>query len=257
VLARLDDTEARLAVQRAELTLEVTTHEQERASRMQSEGYLSSKEWDDIQLRLRNAKLELDQARYNLSQTRITAPFAGRVTERAINLGETVSPGATCFRLIDFNPVLVRLYFPERELERVRVGQAAALTLDAQPGRTFSAKVALVNPVVDHSNGTFKVTLEAPNPGGLLRPGSFARVRLKTGSFADALLLPRRGVLTEDGEQFVFVARGDTVARARVSVGAVEGDQAQILAGLVAGDRVVTVGQGGLRPGARIRVTSF
>lgn len=257
VLARLDDTEARLAVERAGLALEGVKREQERASKMQSEGYLSSKEWDDVQLRLRNAKLELEQATYNLSQTRITAPFSGRVTERTINLGETVSPGQSCFRLIDFNPVLVRLYFPERELDRVRIGQPAALTLDAQPGHTFSARVALVNPVVDHSNGTFKVTLEAPNPGGLLRPGSFARVRLKTGSFADALLLPRRGVLTEDGEQFVFVARGDTVARTRVAVGAVEGDQAQILAGLIAGDRVVTIGQGGLKPGARIKVTTF
>ena len=257
VLAQLDDTEARLAAERAELALEVARREQERASKMQSEGYLSSKEGDDIQLRLRNAKLELDQARFNLSQTRITAPFSGRVTERAINLGETVSPGQSCFRLIDFNPVLVRLYFPERELDRVRIGQPAALMLDAQPGHAFSARVALVNPVVDHSNGTFKVTLEAPNPGGLLRPGSFARVRLKTGSFTDALLLLRRGVLTEDGEQFVFVARGDTVARARVTVGAVEGDQAQILAGLAAGDRVVTIGQGGLKPGARIKVTTF
>jgi membrane fusion protein (multidrug efflux system) len=257
VLAQLDDTEARLAAERAELALDVATREQERATRMQSEGYLSAKEWDDIELRVRDAKLELDQARYSLSQTRITAPFSGRVTERTVNLGETVSPGQSCFRLLDFDPVLVRLYFPERELDRVRIGQSAALTLDAQPGRTFSARVALVNPIVDHSNGTFKVTLEAPNPGGLLRPGSFARVRLKTGSFADALLLPRRGVLTEDGEQFVFVARGDTVARTRVAVGAVEGDQAQILAGLAAGDRVVTVGQGGLKPGARIKVTTF
>lgn len=257
VLAQLDDTEARLTAERAELALEAAKREEERASKMQSEGYLTPKEWDDIQLRLRNAKLELEQAHYDLSQTRITAPFSGRVTERVINLGETVSAGQSCFRVLDFNPVLARLYFPERELDRVHIGQMAALTLDAQPGRTFAARVALVNPVVDRSNGTFKVTLEAANPGGLLRPGSFARVRLKTGSFADALLLPRRGLLTEDGEQFVFVARGDTVARARVTVGAVEGDQAQILAGLVAGDRVVTIGQGGLKPGARIKVTTF
>lgn len=257
VLARLDNTEARLAVDHAELALEVAKREEERASKMQSEGYLSSKEWDDIQLRSRNAKIELDQARYNLSQTSLRAPFAGRVVERAINLGETVSPGQSCFRLLEFNPVLARLYFPERELERVRVGQEAELVLDAQPGRAFPARVALVNPVVDRSNGTFKVTLEAPNPKGQLRPGSFARVRLRTGSFADALLMPRRGVLTEDGERFVFVARGDTVARAGVTIGAIEGDQAQILAGLIAGDRVVTIGQGGLKSGARIKVTSF
>jgi len=257
VLARLDDTEARLAAEHAELALEAAKREEERAAKMQTEGYLSSKEWDDIQLRSRTAKIELEQARYGLSQTTIKAPFAGRVVERSINLGETVAPGQSCFRLLEFNPVRARLYFPERELERVHVGQDAELVLDAQPGRIYPARVALVNPVVDHSNGTFKVTLEAPNPAGSLRPGSFARVRLRTGSFADALLVPRRGVLTEDGERYVFVARGDTVVRAVVSLGAVEGDDAQILAGLAAGDRVVTIGQGGLKSGARIKVTSF
>jgi len=256
-LAQLDDTEARLAVERAEVALEMARHEEERARKMQSEGYLSSKEWDDIQLRVRNAKVELEQAKYNLSQTRVTAPFAGRVSERMINLGETLTPGKECFRLLDFNPVLVRLYFPERELDRVQVDQAAELALEGSPGRTFAARVSLVNPVIDRSNGTFKVTLEAPNPGGALRPGCFARVRLRTGTFAAALLVPRRGVLTEDGENYVFVARGDTVVRAGIRLGAIEGDQAQILSGLAAGDRVVTIGQGGLKPGARIKVTTF
>jgi len=257
VLARLDDTETRLAVDRAELALEVVTREEERAKKMEGEGYLSPKEMDDIALRLRNAKVELEQARYNLTQTRITAPFAGRVTERLVNLGETVTAGKECFRLLDFNPVLARLYFPERELERVRVGQPAELTLDTQPGHTFAARVSLVNPVVDRANGTFKVTLEAENPGGVLRPGSFARVRLRTGSFSDALLVPRRGILSEDGESYVYVARGDSVVRAGVTLGATDGDIAQVIAGLVAGDRVVTVGQGGLKPGARIKVSTF
>jgi membrane fusion protein (multidrug efflux system) len=257
VLAKLDDTDARLAVERAEVALEVARHEEERARKMQGEGYLSAKDWDDVELRLRTAKVDLDQKRFELSQTRITAPFAGRVVERSVNRGETVAAGQACFRLLEYDPVLARLYFPERELDRIHPGQQAALELDAQPGRSFAARVTLVNPIVDRANGTFKVTLEAPNPGALLRPGSFARVRLKTGSFADALLMPKRGLISEDGEQFVFIARGDTVARAPVTVGAIEGEQAQILAGLAPGDRVVTIGQGGLKPGARIKVTAF
>ena len=96
--------------------------------------------------------------------------------------------------------------------------------------------------------------LELPNPGGNLRPGAFARVRLRTGSFASVLLLPRRGVLTEDGEDYVFVASGDSVVRVPVKLGAIENDTAQITNGLTRGDRVVTVGQGGLKQGSKIRV---
>jgi RND family efflux transporter MFP subunit len=128
--------------------------------------------------------------------------------------------------------------------------------VDGAPGR-HAARVALVNPAVDGSNGTFKVTLELPNADGALRPGAFAQVRLRTGDVLDALLMPRRGVMTQDGESYVFVARGDSAVRVPVTVGAEEGERAQILSGLSAGDSVVTVGQGGLKQGSKIRIVSF
>ena len=257
VLARLDDRDAELAVQRTELAADVAQREVERGKQLHEQGYLSLKELDDLEVRRRNAWVELEQARLDRSRTRITAPFSGRVVNRMVNLGETVVAGKECFRVEDFNPLLARLYFPERELPRVKVGQAAVVSLDAFPGREFAARVTLVNPVVDRANGTFKATLEVSDPSGVLRPGAFARVRLETGRFADALLLPRRGVLTEDGEDYVFVARGDSVVRVPVKVGAAEGETAQILAGLAAGDRVVTVGQGGLKPGAKIKAVTL
>ncbi len=257
VLARLDDTEARLAVQRAEVAAEMAQREAERGKQLNQQGFLSAKELDDLKLKLRNAQLELDQARYDLSQTVLRAPFSGRVLERMVNLGESVEQGKECFRLADSDPVRLRLYFPERELPRVHLHQEALLTLDTHPGRQFTGRVALVNPAVDRSTGTFKVTIELPNRDGALRLGAFARVRLKTATSADALLLPRKGVLNEDGEDYVFIARGDSVQRVAVAIGAVEGDTAEILRGLREGDNVVTVGQGGLKPGAKIKPVSL
>jgi membrane fusion protein (multidrug efflux system) len=257
VLARLDDTEARLAVERAEVTLQMSRKEAERGRQMREQGYLSEKEMDDLELKRRSAEVELGQARYDLAETRIVAPFSGRITQRMIQLGETLTPGRECFRLEDFSPILARVYFPEREAARVRPGQPAWVELNSRPGEPIEARVSLVNPVVDRSNGTFKVTLELPNPRGELRPGAFARVRLKTGEFVGAILVPRRAVLLEDGESYVFVARGDSVVRTRIQVGASEGERSQVLAGLAAGDRIVTVGQGGLKTGSRIKVVSF
>ncbi len=253
VLARLDDTNARLASERADLAAQAAKRDAERGRQLGQQGYLSTKDTDDLDLKLRSANVELEQRKHDLADMRLVAPFSGRVTDRMINLGETVMPGRECFRVVDVEPMLARVYFPERELTRVRVGQAADLEVDAHPGKEFPARVSLVNPVVDRSNGTFKVTLEVRYREGLLRPGSFAKVRIRTGEFADALLLPRRASLNEDGEDFVFVARGDTVKRVTVKLGAVSGDAAQVLGGLSAGDSVVTVGQGGLKQGSRIK----
>jgi RND family efflux transporter MFP subunit len=252
-LARLDDREARLAVEKAEVAAEVAKREMDRAQELASRGFLSEKEQDDLALKLRTAQVELEQARHDLSLTRIAAPFSGRVVTRSIQLGEMVTEGKACFELADFHRLRARVYFPERDLARVRVGQEAELTFDAVPGRPHVARVALVNPVVDRSNGTFKVTLELPNAGGALRPGAFARVRLRTGRFDGALLVPRRGILSEDGETYCYVARGDSAVRVPVRLGATDDDTAQIVAGLAAGDRIVTVGQGGLRSGAKIK----
>jgi multidrug efflux pump subunit AcrA (membrane-fusion protein) len=97
------------------------------------------------------------------------------------------------------------------------------------------------------------VTLEIPNRAGLLRPGAFARVQLKTGDFQKAMLVPRRALLSEDGEDYVFAARADSVVRLSVRVGAIDGDTVQVLQGLNAGDKIVTVGHGGLKPGSKIK----
>jgi len=253
VLAQIDDREAQLAVQRNELEAEVAKREVQRGKQLSDQGYLTPKQLDDLEVALRNATVALEQARLDLAHTKIVAPFAGRVVQRLVNLGETVTVGRECFQIMDFDPILARLYFPERELPRVAIGQDAVISLDAQPGSEFHARVSLVNPVVDRDNGTFKVTLEIDNPKGLLRPGAFARIEVKTGHFDDALLVPRRGLLTEDGEDFMFVARGDSAVRIPVKVGAIEGEIAQILDGLDMGDSVVTVGQGGLKSGSKIK----
>ena len=256
-LAHLDDTGARLALERADLAAQGARRDAERGRQLGQQGFLSTKDLDDLDLKRRSADVELEQRQHDLAEMRIVAPFAGRVTDRMIHLGETVTLGRDCFRLVDVNPLLARVYFPEREMPRVRVGQTASLEVDAHPGREFPARIALVNPVVDRSNGTFKVTLEVRDPGELLRPGSFARVRIRTGVFDDVLLLPRRAALNEDGEDFVFIARADTVSRVPVRLGAISGDTAQILAGLAKGDSIVTVGQGGLKQGSKIKPVRF
>jgi len=256
-LAQIDDTEAQLALNRAKLAHEIAEREIERGRQLKERNLISDKELDDRELAKRTAWQQLEQAKYDLTQTRVVAPFSGRVVRRLVNLGETVTPGKDCFEVSDFDPLLARIYFPERELARIKVGQSALLELSTAPGKEFPATVSLVNPAVDRTNGTFKVTLEVRDPSGTLRPGSFARVRLRTGTFDDALVISRRALVSEDGDDFVFVAQGDSVSRVRVGLGAVSGDTAQILTGLAEGDSVVTVGQGGLKQGSKIKPVTF
>jgi len=256
-LAKLDDAEARIALGRAQATYDQAKRDAERGTKLEQRGLNSAQAMDDLKLKLETSKQNLAQAQYDIAQTRIVAPFGGKVVTRMIQLGETVTPGKECFRVDDFTPLLARVYFPERDQAQVHIGQVATLEVTALPGVSFPARVTLVNPAVDRDNGTFKVTLELQDPQGRLRPGSFARVRLTSGSFAGAIVLPKKAVVTEDGDAFVFVAAGDSVNRVQVRMGAISGDTAQILGGIAPGQKVVSVGQGGLKQGSRIKAVVF
>lgn len=257
VLARLDDTEAKIALAREQAAYDEAKRDAERGRALKERGLSSTSAMDDLEFKLETERQGLAQAQYDLAQTRIVAPFGGKVVTRMVQLGETVTPGKECFLVSDFDPLLARVYFPEHDLPRVRVGQTASIESTAQPGHAFAARVTLVNPVVDRTNGTFKVTLEVLDRTGTLRPGSFAHVRLMSDSFADAIVIPRKSLVLEDGDAFVFVAQGDSVNRVSIKVGAVSGDTAQVLAGLAPGQKVVSVGQGGLKQGSRIKAVSF
>ena len=256
-LARLDDAEARIALGRAQAMFDQAKRDAERGTALESRGLNSVQAMDDLKLKLETAKQNLAQAQYDLSQTRIVAPFSGKVVTRMIQLGETVTPGKECFRVDDFIPLLARVYFPERDQAQVHVGQLATLEASAAPGVRYPARVTLVNPAVDRDNGTFKVTLEVNDPKGALRPGSFARVRLTSGSYEDAVVVPKKAIVSEDGDSFLFVAAGDSVNRVQVRTGAISGDTAQILAGIAPGQKIVSVGQGGLKQGSRIKAVAF
>jgi membrane fusion protein (multidrug efflux system) len=110
----------------------------------------------------------------------------------------------------------------------------------------------MVSPIVDTRSGTVKVTVEI-NDKTDLRIGAFVRVQITTDVHQGALVVPKVALLEEGGETFVYRAEADSVLKVRVQTGYSDAVMAEVLVGLNQGDRVVTVGHGGLQHGTRIR----
>jgi multidrug resistance efflux pump len=174
---------------------------------MHDKGYLSEKEIDDLELKMRTASVELEQARLELSERTITAPFAGRVVGAAGPARRDRHRRQGAVPLSDFRSAARPRFFPERELARVRVGQPATLTLDAQPGRGARGRVSLVNPEVDRSNRHVQGHARGRESGGraatrrVRRTSSSAPESSRTRCSCRAV-----GCCPEDGEDYVFVA---------------------------------------------------
>lgn len=227
-----------------------------RARDMHSKELLSQDDFEKISMEKGVADQELAEAEYRLSKATIRAPFSGTVTERMINAGQHVRPSDVLFTLTDFDPLVARIFLPERDVLSLRNGREVRLTLRAADEIAFRGRIRQISPVVDTSTGTVKVTVEAVNPPAAVRPGAFVTVEIVRETKAAALRIPRESVIRELREAHVFITDGKVARRREVTLGIEEGNFVEALSGLQAGQRVIVAGQGALKDGSPVKVAT-
>jgi RND family efflux transporter MFP subunit len=254
VLATLVRDDAEIALRKAELKEANAGMAHERARRIVGESLMSRDEFEKIALDKDVAGQELQEARWKLSKTTIRAPFAGLVTERSIRRGQHLRPGDHLFTVADFDPLVAYIYLPEREVLGLREGREARVTLKADEGVRFSARVRQISPVVDTGTGTVKVTVEARRVPPEVRPGAFVTIDVVRETREEVVLLPREAVVRELQEAYVFVAKGETAEKRPVSLGIEEAGRVEALSGVAAGEQIIVSGQGSLKDGSPVKV---
>jgi len=168
------------------------------------------------------------------------APMSGVVTKKDVVQGHKLEAGAMPYEVTDLSQLWVLADAYESDLARVKVGMSATLALQAFPNRTFTGKVAFIDPLLDPNTRTAKVRLSFANPSGDLRPEMFGDVVLQ-GAERQALRIPQDAVIDSGTRKVVFVSLGDGKFQPRdVSLGASAGDQVEVTAGLREGEQVVT-----------------
>jgi membrane fusion protein (multidrug efflux system) len=253
-LVQIDPTDATLAVEKAQIALQNAGIGLTRGEGLSEANLISAQELDKLRFERDLAAHELADARHRLRKTTVAAPFGGRITVRKVQTGQQVKPGEELLTLADFDPLVARIFLPEREVLDLAVGQSVRLALRAREETRFAGRIRQISPVVDAASGTVKVTVEAVRPPATVRPGAFVTVEVLRETRTGAVLVPRPAVIRELQETYVFVAEGKVARKRIVSVGLEEGDRLEIRSGLKAGERVITAGQGGLKDQAPIAV---
>lgn len=254
VLLRLQDDEQRNALAKVTAELDRARREYERQQRLFANQLISEQAFNDATHEIEQLELQQADARRELSYTTVVAPISGTIVRRLISRGDQVTPNQHLFDLVDFDSIVARVYVPEKELPRLVDGLTARVTAPAV-GRTWSGRVERLSPVVDPKSGTVKVTVAIPRQEAL-RPGMYVDVQLVTEVREDALLVPKRALVYDRDQVFVYRMGDDrTVERVYVEA-ALEDERFVLPAGdqLSAGDKVVTAGQAGLKPGATVRL---
>ena len=225
-----------------------------RAKNLNTRELMSQGDYEKIVMEKEVAEAELAEAEWRLSKTTIRAPFAGRVTERMVNAGQHLRPGDTLFNLTDYDPLIARIFLPERDVIALKTGREVRLTLRAANEISFKGRIRQISPVVDTATGTVKVTVEAVQPPEAVRPGAFVTVDIVRETKANAIRVPREAVIRELREAHVFVVEGAVAKRRDLTLGFEEGGFIEALSGLKAGEKVIIAGQGALRDGSPVKV---
>lgn len=254
ILLHIEDDEYRHRATMARVDLEKQRARFARAKKIFEQGLSSAEDFDAIRTDTASAEAALELAELELSYTDVRAPFAGHVVSRLVDQGQTVSNGTPLFTLADMHRLLARVYIPAKEFRSIRADQPVELIVSST-GDRLTGRIDLVNPLVDPSSGTIKVTVEVADYPPSTRPGDFVELSIVTDHHSDSLLVPRVAVVDERGRQTVFVVGDDKVARQReVEVGFEDDERAEVLSGLEVGDLVVVQGQRALRDGQPVSV---
>jgi RND family efflux transporter MFP subunit len=187
--------------------------------------------------------------------TRVVAPAAGIVSKRLVESGEHVAKGVPLFTIVRNYTLELAAAVPSRQATTLRVGQVVHFVAD---GRRFDGRVARVSPTIDPATRAVTVYVQVPNPGGMLKGGTFATGRVVSRTLTNVLAVPTTALRQspEDGRPFVYRIDGKTINVAPVQLGAVDERQgvAQVTQGLQAGERVIVGNVGTLGRGMQVTI---
>jgi membrane fusion protein (multidrug efflux system) len=239
---------------------------------------VSRKEYDDAvstaeiaAAEAQGARARVAEARLNLEYTRVESPIAG-ISSRALRSEGTLvsGPDVLLTTVTQIDPIYAIFGIPEAEQLRIR-RDVEAKRLRLPPDGRFDVTVTLADGSrygnqgkldftdvrVNAATGTIEARADLPNPGGMLRPGQFVRVRLNGATRPEAIAVPQRAVLEGPKGKFVYVVSAEGKAEPRpVQVGEWVGDEWVIDSGLAAGDKVIVDGVLKIGPGAPVRVAA-
>ena len=252
-LVRLDAERARLDVLQAEAQMRKLENNYRRAQQLVKQQMISANDVDELRFNLDNARAQYSAARLQLSYTTVVAPISGVIASRDIKPGNFVQINTPIFRIVDTSRLEATINAPEREIEKLKPGQAVQLQVDALPGKAFTGRIDRVAPVVDAGSGTFRVVC-AFDSDEVLQPGMFGRLRVDYDRRADALAIPRNALLEDGGEPAVYAVRDGKAIRTTLGLGYVDGGWVEVRKGLSAGDAVVVAGKAALREGSAVQV---
>lgn len=281
--AKADRDTAQASILDFQVQLKYAEIELHRAQELQTSGVQTQEQLDAARTAADSLKAKIDlakqqvigavariaEAQQAVDNCIIRAPFTGIIVSKDAQVGEMVSPisaGGGFTRtgiatIVDMNSNEIEVDVNEAYIARVLPDQPVTAILDAYPDWQIPSKVRTVIPTADRQKATVKVRISFLKLDPRILPDMGVKVAFlgdepeqKSGAASSTVIIPQSAVRDQNGSKTVFLVKEDHVERRAVSLGAVQGTDQQVLAGLVAGDSVVVKGPADLHDGQAVEI---
>ena len=259
--ARLDEKIADLDAGRAQLTLAQKNRANNLALLQQK--FISQNAYDSVQssyqvseAKLKALEAQVALAKKALTDTVITAPQAGIVSQRHAQPWEKLPVDGKILTLVDLAEMEVEAAVPAGDIPSIRVGQEVNFRVEGFGEREFRGRVERINPATQSGSRSILVYAVLPNRDGALKGGMFAKGSITLNRIEFAQVLPISAVREEDGKAYVLRVVSDRLEARTVTLGLRDDDAGvvQIVDGLDAQARVVRTNPGAFKPGAMVKI---
>ncbi len=248
ILIRLDDLVQAADLEAARTQLELERTNLARQQELQSRGVAANVSLDQARAGFDAAEAQIARAEAIMEQRKLTAPFAGTIGLPRVDIGQYVSPGTIITTLQDLDTMRVDFSLPEQKLPDIFIGQTLHVSIE-EANSAFDGQITGIDPRVDPSSRMVAVRGTVDNPGGLLTPGQFVRLRIDLPEEDGIVALPQTAVISSLYGDFVYVvhpredAEGMEVRQTFVTIGRRSGGLVEITDGVAEGDLIVSAGQ--------------
>ena len=249
LLAKIDSKEILAKLDQATAENEQAKKDFARYEILQKQNAITQRDYDSVKTKVLTSQAEVDQARANLDNAQIRAPFNGVIARKLANAGDLAMPGKAVLEME--SPELFRFEasVPESLINNLKLGASYEVKISSLD-KVYRCTLSELSPVADEASRSFLVKLDLPQGDGI-RTGQFGHLAVPLSSQAQ-IWIPKDAMLVRGQMEIVYVVKGEAAKMRLVRSGKTTDGEYQILSGLEAGEVIVRGGLEGIKDGEKV-----
>ena len=244
-----------IALESKKLSLEITEQEQVKQKELYDKGGVTLSELRNTDVRVTNARYDLDNANINLEKMKVIAPFDGViVTLPHYTVDSRVNQGSLMVGIMDYANLYMDINLPESAIEYVQNNQAVQITHYTLPDDTIDAIISELSPAISVETRTFKGKVLINNKEMKIRPGMFVKADIIVDRAEEAIIIPKDVIVSNRNRKYVFVIERNTAIMRIIKTGIENEENIQVIEGLKENENLVIRGHETLRDNSRVKI---